>query len=236
MQPLNRVKPAANVVFGEDNTMQKRPELAVLVAECITQFANLESMMGLSLALILDANQKAVLAMYSAFDSRASQMKLLKAAAESELEKKHCDIFDAVITLFVKPAMRDRDKFAHWVWGYAPELPDALLLMEPREKTPLHAAALNPPSPIQWDYSKIFVVRKDDLSRALHRFHTAIDMYGRFSSTNWKFHTTEMRAEWIDKLSNEPPICEFLDHRHRGSPQDPSSTEPQSFQSNDHGQ
>lgn len=114
-------------------------------------------------------------------------MKLLKAATESELEKPHCDIFDAIITLFVKPAIRDRDKFAHWVWGYAPELPDALLLMEPREKTPLHAAALNPPSPIEWDYSKIFVVKKDGLSRALHRFHTAIDMYGRFSTTNWKF-------------------------------------------------
>lgn len=61
MQPLSRVKPTANVVFGEDDTMQQRPELAVLVAECITQFANLDSMMGLSLALILDANQKAIL-------------------------------------------------------------------------------------------------------------------------------------------------------------------------------
>ncbi len=225
MQPLSRVKSTANVSFGEDDTMQKRPELAVLVAECITQFANLESMMGLSLALILHANQKAVLAMYSAFDSRASQMKLLKAAAESELEELHCDIFDVIITLFIKPAMRDRDKFAHWVWGYSRELPDALLLMEPREKTPLHAAAVNPPSPIAWDYSKIFVVKKDDLIRVLDRFKTAIEMYGRFTATNWKYHTPELRAEWIDKLSSEPQIREALIRR-KANPQTPQSTGP----------
>lgn len=230
MQPLSRVMPNANVTFGENDTMQQRPELAVFVAECITQFANLESLLGLSLALILDANQKAVLAMYSAFDSRASQMKLLKAATESELEKLHSDIFDAIITHFVRPVMRDRDKFAHWVWGYSTDLPDALLLMEPRERTPLHAEAINPTSPIAWDYSKIFVIRKDDLARALGRFHTAIEIYKRFTATNWKFHTTEIRAEWIDELSNEPQIREVLDRLGNGQ-QTPPSTEPQSPQS-----
>lgn len=202
--------------------MQQRPKLAVLVAEYITQWANLESMMAMSLAFILDSDKKAALAMYGTFDSRASQIRLLLAAAESKLELLHFRVLEAIHSVYIKPVMKERDRFAHWIWGYSPELTDALLLMEPSDKTTLHVAAASPPSPPQWDYSKIFVVREPDLTRALQRFYKAIEMYGRFTSTAWKdIPTPTMRAVWIDKLSNEPRIREFLDRPHRGNPGKP---------------
>jgi hypothetical protein len=61
MQPFSRVVPikekTVDVRFGIDSVMRERPKLAVPAAETITQFANLETMLGLSLAILFGSRR-----------------------------------------------------------------------------------------------------------------------------------------------------------------------------------
>jgi hypothetical protein len=232
MQPLHRINAKANVAFGMDSTMKERPDVSVLVADFIAHWTNLESMFPLSLALILDADQKATLAMYGSLENRAAQSRMLLAGAKAKLDNLHYGVLEAILAIYIRPLMKERDRFAHWVWGYSPDILDGLLLMEPNHRAALHAAAINPPSPIAWDFSKIFVLRKSDIERSLERLREAHDIYARFVSTNWKINPPELRAQWTQRLSNEPPIREFLDRQNRAHKNSPT-TATQSPQPND---
>jgi hypothetical protein len=227
MQPLSRVRPPPQFLgFGNDDTMSLRPKIAVKVAECIAKWADAESMLGMLLALLLEADAKAVLAMYSALENRSAQMRMLNAAAQSKLPVEHFDVFAALLLVYVRPAMRERDKLAHWCWGYSTELSDALLLMEPDEKTSLHVGAINPPKPIQFDRTKIFVVDEDDMTRMVQRMLYMIDRLADFTGTVWKQNTPEQRAALLQKLSTEPQIQKAVDRRKENRSKTQASPSP----------
>lgn len=69
MQPLSHVKPDAETLWGQPNTMAKRPQLAVKVADCIAQWAEIEVFLGAFLAFILHTNERAAHAMYSGVEN-----------------------------------------------------------------------------------------------------------------------------------------------------------------------
>jgi hypothetical protein len=224
MQPLSRVKPkAVMMAFGQDRTMAGRPKVAVLMAECIAKWADIETMLGILLTLLLDTDAKATLAMYSALESRAPQLRMLEAAAESKLSEEHFDLFAVLLLQHLKPAMRERDKLAHWCWGYSPELPEALLLLEPDEKTIMHMDALDPPAPAKIDRSKVFVVTESDLTRTINRLLTVTNRVAAFMGTVWKRNSSDQRAALLQKLSTEPEIEKALVRRRESREKPPSA-------------
>jgi hypothetical protein len=110
--------------------MARRSKLAAMIAHCIAQWSEVEIHLGALLAFILHANEKAAVAMYANVENRATQLRLIDAAAEASLPKDHYEAISALLTSIVRPAMKERDKLAHWTWGYSDELPDALLLAD----------------------------------------------------------------------------------------------------------
>ncbi len=229
MQPISRVRPNTVMMsFGQDTTMGLRPKIAVLIAECIVKWANIETMLGILLTLLMETDAKATLAMYAALENRAAQLRMLEAAAKSKLSQDHFDVYTVMFQQFVKPALRERDKLAHWCWGCSPEMPDALLLMEPDEKTMMHVEAIDPPAPAKFDRDKIFVLTKQDMERMDMRLLAVTNHVSFFMGSVWKRNTPKQRASILQKLSNEPEIQTAL-ARLRASREKPQEVPPLSL-------
>jgi hypothetical protein len=180
MQPLSRVRPNTIVHFSQRDTMQRRQALAAKIADCISQFSTLESMLGISLSLMLHADAYVILSMYSAMENRSAQLRMLQAGAEAKLSKEQATLMSALLALYVKPLMKNRDKFVHWVWGFSDDLPDALLITN---ITDAMYTSMTLVGDIEGepDVSKVFVVTDSYLTRVSDDTQTAIESYARFT-------------------------------------------------------
>jgi len=194
--------------------MSLRPQIAAKIAECIAAWTEIETLLGLLLSFLLHATPKAALAMYAGVENRASQLRMLHAAASAELPKNHYDVIATLFTVYVRPAMRERDKFAHWCWGHSPELPDALLLTEPANKT-LGLYRANELGKgrlvdVSSRFETIFVVKEADLGRVLDRFRKTELLIRRAASSVWSLNSSQERDAQLQDLSNDSEIQKGL--------------------------
>jgi hypothetical protein len=219
MQPLSHVRPDAHVLFGHDNTMTSHPGAAVGVAECIAQWSNVEGMLGILLSFLLHAKAKTAMRMYMALENRAAQLRMLESAGDSELSElseNHRDLFHVLMNKYVRPLMRTRDKLAHWSWGYSPDLPDDLLLMESDVSLLYHHEALHIRGPIVLDPDKIFVVTKPYLSRVLRDLKQIESYLALFiSSLNIEGSAIIPSSSALDTLSTRPDVARHLADRRK---------------------
>jgi hypothetical protein len=84
IQPLSRVA-HHDLDLMPSEPMKARPEVAVLVAECIAIWANIECTLGVTLAIILQTEAHTGLRMFSSLTSFSNQMAVLSAAAKAKL-------------------------------------------------------------------------------------------------------------------------------------------------------
>jgi hypothetical protein len=79
------------------------------------------------------ADARTGIAMFQAITSGVARMDVLRAAAETRLKDhpRHLSFYEAVI-LYMKPAVKTRNDIAHNIWGTCEELPNALLLTDPK--------------------------------------------------------------------------------------------------------
>jgi hypothetical protein len=221
MQSLARVNPNSVTHWGDTDCMGRRPTIAVKIAHCISRWAEIETYLGAFLAFILHADERAALAMYSSLENRKAQLRLISAAAEAMLEPTHSDIVSTLMTNIIRPVMKERDKLAHWTWGYSDDLPDALLLAPPKETLQTLMVAVKRGKTegnagVPSTYENTWVVRENDLDRMLARSFWAKDLLRLGMATVWVLNTSEERAEHLQQLSNEPQIQEGLARLHKG--------------------
>jgi hypothetical protein len=209
MQPLSRVRPNAHVEFGNSDATISRPKVALRIAQCVAEWADTETLLGILLATLLNTDAKSALALWAATDNRAAQIRILSAVAEQKLPE-NGDLWTVIKQLYVTPAMKDRDKLVHWCWGSTADLPDDLLLMKPSEKITFHHDAFGAPSKPQISGEGIFVVTEADLIRMAQRFLTAKNYVLEVRSLVWDRHPPHWRAEQYQRLCNEPQIAEAL--------------------------
>jgi hypothetical protein len=230
MQPLSRVKPDATVTWGALDTMTSRPAIAVKIAECIAEWADTETIIGLMLAILLDTDPDAALAIYSAVDSRSAQNKMILGAAKSKLPSEQYDLLTVTLKLAVTPVMKERDRYAHWCWAYSPEIPDALILSQPDHKMVLHHQAVNlarlGKSEVPFDASKLFVVKEADASRLANRMRAAKDNLTSFMAAIWNKNSQQVRDEYFQRLSTEPQIREGLIRLREGRQENQATQQP----------
>lgn len=177
-QPLSRVASSAGLIVDPD-TLTRFPELAALAAQAIGAWSNTELMLGNFLAKMLGISARQGITMYAALESFQPQMRALYAAATDFFEAEDKKLFDA--TMFViRRAAKERNEFAHGIWGHCPELPDALLLVDAHvlwdwtaKKTEWAAEARERATPPLFDFtfdnSKVFVYKKADFRSAIGR-------------------------------------------------------------------
>jgi hypothetical protein len=176
-QPLSNVYPKATIFVGAFSG-RRQAELAALVAQCIATSADIGVQYGLLVTTLLQAQAKPTAAMFYALTSDVAQIAALKAAATEILGDgtRELDLFDAIMWGATDVSRRHRNKFAHWVWGYADEIPDAILFIDPEAlvahdillggfmQAPHHGRGLNIN---KIDVTKIVVYRERDIKEAL---------------------------------------------------------------------
>lgn len=212
MQPLTRY-PNAAVTLMQDNTMASRPDIAVVVAECIGVWAEIEFILGYTLSMILGADYKAGLAMYLALKGASPRQDAINAAASAMMAQEQKDVFDAVM-IIVKKAYVQRNRLAHWCWGSSPQIPDGLLLIDPAYKV-RHMAGMDDGN---WGFDKshAFVVKKRDVDEILVQLIEARNLAGRISGFLWRRTPAERRAGYLLQLRNEPRVQEALRQVQKG--------------------
>jgi hypothetical protein len=214
MQPLSRVVPESKMV-GLDiwprDAMVQRPKVAVLVAEAIAEWAQVECSVGVILAVILETEAQTALAMFSALTSSNNQMTIVEAAAKAKLTKADSDLLSALLKI-ARRAAKERHKLAHWCWALAYELPEALLLIDPDYLGTLIANmngyhdALAPV-----DRTRIFVLKETDAKRIVEKISESKELANRVLIV-FLAQDRQKRAELREKLCDEHPIRTALGH------------------------
>jgi hypothetical protein len=216
MRPLSRVKPDATTTWGDRTTMALRPQLAMKVSQCIAQWSEIEIFLGALLGVLLHANQQAAVAMYSGLENRAAQLRLITSAAKASVPANHFDVLSIFLTAVVRPVMKERDKLAHWTWGYSTDLPDSLLLSEPSYALENLMLALRTQPGIEnaavpTNFDRVYVVRDGDLEGISKRSDAAKIHLRVAMATVWDHNSPKERAEYLLRLSNAPQVREGLE-------------------------
>jgi hypothetical protein len=222
MQLLSRVNPKARVAIGLPDTMTRQPAVAAKIAECISEFSNLETMLPVTLAFLLSSDAQTALAMWGALENRAAQLRMLDAAAEEVLDTDRYDCLSVLMARFIRPAMKERDRFAHWSWGYSIDLPDKLLLADPLEKAKVQWTAINPPRTPQFDKSKVYVVGVADIGRSISRINDAAELLELFMKSIWAEPPPSERDRYHRQLCSEPRFASLLQVHHDRNKNPPS--------------
>ena len=129
-QPLNRV--IRNGEFRpNDSVLNDNPELAKLVASIFALWASIEHSLSLLLTSVLGADAEPAIAIFATLRGERPQLDALEAAAKAALSPNEIDDFRAAISM-TDSVRRARNHLAHWIWGTCKQLPDALLLAEPK--------------------------------------------------------------------------------------------------------
>lgn len=154
-QPLSRVAPNALVSIGNvgsayPSPLAERPELALLAIQVIASWSNVEAFMMRLFVNLMGGSTDLAATVYLSLEIQSAKSAAINAAAAVKLSEQEKALLRAILAL-VKSHQKSRDKIAHWIWGTAPQLPDALLLANPKDLIEI------PP-----DTDRIFVYRKKD--------------------------------------------------------------------------
>lgn len=195
--------------------------------EIIVTASEVETALGDTLTAMLGADAKPAIAMYSALRAAHVQQAALMAAASVVLEQGELDMVEVVLK-FVASAMKDRNRLAHWHWGYCPGTDDAILLMEPDGRRNVEqvmyqliqrgsgAFPIDPVTDLGFDYDAILVYRLKDLGETLARLDIARQAVSQMHDLiGPQPRLGRQRDEVWRKLMNEPELASALRQRRK---------------------
>lgn len=212
MNPLLRVKPDHGGVGVGAVSLSAVPALAAKVAESIATCADIENGLGLILISLLGPSSRAPIKMYRSV-GRTAQISMIRIVAEGAIPPDEYDVLTIVLNKVVSPALKQRDKFAHWIWARVGNLPNDLLLIDPDKFAEWDHGRMNGevrPFPLEHAY----VVTPKFVDQQISSMKLAHKYTGRLSAILWRRNTPEKRAELLAKLAGEPLIKAPLDDLH----------------------
>ena len=132
-QPLSRVTPNANFEIGNVGTrpLSQRPELAIMAMEVIASWSHVESFMMQMYIELAGGLETDAAAVFLALETTTAKSAAINVLAKRKLPADHVILLRAIIKI-IKSGQKERDKLAHWIWGTSENIPDAILLADPR--------------------------------------------------------------------------------------------------------
>ena len=210
-QPLSHY-PKASIPIGNSNDSPShvRPQVALAAMSVIAGWSILESFVSSFFVDLLGANPAPAAAIYSVIRSEAAQKDALRAVAGTRLSDVEMDLLEAVFSVF-DSAAKGRNKVAHWVWGYANEIADGVLLCNPRDFMQLQLDERDGSVDLsrQWR-EKIYVFDKADFESMARDINRAMDFVVRLRFLIDRGHPWNRGDELFVELCNEPEIQRFL--------------------------
>jgi hypothetical protein len=159
----------------------------------------------------------------------------LDAAAKNTLSAEHYELFAAIISL-TKSAAKQRDKLAHWKWELSDDLPDALLLTDPRVVLPEYTRILSKgisywmENKKNWipriDPSNIFVYKETDFIELDSEIVSIGGIIAMFVVMIFAKEKPQVQHEIYLAISQEPRILEYVSRQRQAKKNDSSVPEP----------
>jgi hypothetical protein len=116
----------------------ERPALAKWALLIIEMWSHIDSLILKIGANCLQGDTVTVISTLQAVDSPLAQRAAIITAARCVLSPEDALVFEAVLHS-TNASRNTRHKFSHHLWGHSDELPDALLLVDPRDVNLAHA-------------------------------------------------------------------------------------------------
>jgi hypothetical protein len=113
-----------------DYPLRRHPELAALAAEAIASWTNVESFMLRLFVQLMGGPAETAATVFLALEIQSAKMAAINAVAPS-LPEGQRHLLRALMAI-AATNQRSRDRLAHWIWGDCIELPQALLLLNPK--------------------------------------------------------------------------------------------------------
>lgn len=219
-QPLSNIKRDATVEIPPVD-LTKRPGGALWIASCISAWSAVEFHLGLMMIAFLGKAASPTVAIYVDLIAFRTRIEALIAAAKNTLSDEYYEIFEALIS-FTRVAAKKRDKLAHHLWTYSCDLPDALLLIDPRDLLPEFtngiAKAIEGKAAkeyfftekdIKIDYNLIYVYKMQDFAELYAEFVSISNYHTKFVKATLGKNNSQGRKLFFE-LSHEPRILEYV--------------------------
>lgn len=112
---------------------QYRPALAVRAMEVIAEWSLLEGKVAdLFVSMAGGASPEAAI-VFSTIQGQAGQREAIRAISKFNIEEqRYRDLVEVALDIYSRSS-RLRNKLAHWVWGFAQNMEDCLLLADPKK-------------------------------------------------------------------------------------------------------
>jgi hypothetical protein len=132
MQTLAQVNPRASYEFDPKKVALKRMRVQARIAHAISIWSTIEALTANIILHALHGDMRAAVHMYAAITSATASNAALKAAIRTGLRPEYAELFDAIWQIGGE-LVEDRHRLAHWIMGYSEEIPNAVLLFNPRD-------------------------------------------------------------------------------------------------------
>lgn len=166
----------------------------------------------------------AAAAMFMAIRATSAQAASLEALAEAVLSEKEAKLLSAILDICAR-ACADRNRFAHWIWGYSPQLPEHILFQKPeaaredkikgsqqtkeimkKMQSGIAQMLLSSPQP-----KDVIGYRVKDIDEGILKMERAITLLRCFRDLiDRSFPTT---GQEYDQLASEPEVAASLSRR-----------------------
>ncbi len=199
--------------------MDKRPEVASLIGQCLMHWPNIELQMALLLGVLLNATNEAAVAVYLSLRAGRVRQDAINAAANITLNGEVLELYRAIIA-FQRSIEAQRNDLAHGCFGVMDAVPDGVLWMEPQHVANFmlnfwnkieHSTPTGPPIPTsqqekdrihEGNLDRLFVYRKADIEQLLGDITALWRTLGSFI-----YFLRNSRPQNIyDQLCNEPHV------------------------------
>lgn len=135
-QPFRRAASANSQVVmhtARDPIFPKCPGVSILALSAIASWSHVDAELLRVFVQIMGGRGSMGASMYVALGSQAAKAAAIEAVGRNALDKRpaELELLQAVLKI-AKQNQKFRDKLAHWLWCYCGDLPDALVLMDPR--------------------------------------------------------------------------------------------------------
>lgn len=236
-QPLSTLTPeilpdgGVKIVGFNQDALADRPKLAAKVMRVIGIGSFIDQHLFKTMSNFIKADFEMVTAMMLALSGAEAKRAAMNAAALTALSEDDYYLYKAVLEA-TTPPHKQRNKYAHHLWGTANYIPDGLLLIDPqnfarsdakyaaeykayRDDVDAYRAQQTrskprptPPSPASFDYTQIFVYRESDLDRDVRDALKAAEL---ISLMKIALSDHPVAAETRSKLSAEPLVQRALE-------------------------
>jgi len=192
--------PEASIIIGNagDRPLLRHPRLAALAIEAIASWSNVENFMLRMFVQLFGGNESVATNIFLSLDNQSSKTAAINAAADTVLKEKpdELSVLKAIMTIS-KTNEKSRNKLAHWVWGDSPNIPDALLLINPKSSIG------------NLDMSEIYVYKEPDFTSIIEA-NDKLCGYGLRFNFILKDHVANHDDRLLTELKEEPEIQERL--------------------------